>query len=122
MAVDEYIIGSEIDQTIKLRKADNSYYDLDNDFANIFVYYSNNLQEVKFSRDELSGHNPLVRIDATTYLIQLKSADTIYLGKGYIEIGINFQETIITGDLIKDNLSNKTIFKLIHKPISNSTA
>jgi len=120
MTLNEYIIGKDIAQLIKLRKPDNSYFDLDADFTNILVYYSNGENVIKFSREVLAGHQLMVRIDANTYLCQLTSNNTILLGSGIVHCSQNFQSSMAYGDGVQDDISSDKDFILKYDTITES--
>src|SRR4030067_2122638 len=104
MALTIKYLGEDINFTIKKRISVGVYRDLDA-MANIFVYVSRGSRVVKFVKTigTLTGYQELVKIDTETYLAQLTSANTTYLGVGDIEISQDF----ITSDLnLPDDRSN----------------
>ena len=120
MALTIKYLGEDINFTIKKRISVGVYRDLDA-MANIFVYVSRGSRVVKFVKTigTLTGYQELVKIDTETYLAQLTSANTTYLGVGDIEISQDF----ITSDLnLPDDRSNsksgKNVFTLLKLPVS----
>lgn len=102
MALEKYIPGSDINFSIKKRKPDDTYHDLDA-MADIFIYVSNGSRVVKFSKNAKTGYTTLVRLAADEYIIQLSSAQTEYLGSGIIRIAQDFISTNVGLTDLRDN-------------------
>jgi hypothetical protein len=103
-AIAERYVGEDIQFTIKKRKADLSYYNLDDDFVDIFVYVSNKAQTIKFSKNAKAGYTQLIRNSSTEYICELSSAQSALISFSTVQISFDF---VALNAVIDDGRENK---------------